>query len=65
MERAVSKLKNDKAVGSDEIAGEMVKNGGQVVGAAERSLEDKGSTSRMEKCHPDSNPQEERQESVC
>ena len=31
MECAVSKLKNGKAVGSDEIAGEMVKHGGQAM----------------------------------
>ena len=31
VECAVSKLKNGKAVGSDEIAGEMVKNGGQAM----------------------------------
>ena len=56
VERAVSKLKNGKAVGTDEVVAELVKNGGQAMvnwlwELLREVWADQASSSRVEERH--------------
>ena len=69
VEVAVRKLKNGKALGSDKIVAELVKNGGQVMvdwlwELLRKVWRQRRSASRVEECHPDPTPQEAKREGL-